>query len=189
MWDIGRLIDKEDTFWQYDIQFERQGNVQQFSRADAIETSRLIEELSRGTENVNVHQTLKATTVEGLQQPAHDGLEKSSEFDDSSNEDYVVDQFIDDEYSMDDYVVEDEVQVDHEVGNETNTECELSATTSKKRGKRRRQEEDQNVSNTMEEDFIRECLNYGNIGSTESENKKFRNKYIDFNYERDMRRP
>ncbi|KAI5654284.1 hypothetical protein M9H77_31471 [Catharanthus roseus] len=145
----GKVVVAASSDWQ--------GNVQQFSRADAIETSRLIEELSRGTENVNVHQTLKATTVEGLQQPAHDGLEKSSEFDDSSNEDYVVDQFIDDEYSMDDYVVEDEVQVDHEVGNETNTECELSATTSKKRGKRRRQEEDQNC---ISEEFKVEISKY-----------------------------
>lgn len=43
--------------------------------------------------NLNVTQTSRATTTEDLQQPAYDGLEKSYEFDESSDKDYVVDQF------------------------------------------------------------------------------------------------
>ncbi|KAI5654451.1 hypothetical protein M9H77_31638 [Catharanthus roseus] len=40
----------------------------------------------------------------------------------SFDEDYVIDPFIDDdEYCMDDYVVEEEVKVEHEVRNEINT--------------------------------------------------------------------
>ncbi|KAI5669331.1 hypothetical protein M9H77_19184 [Catharanthus roseus] len=127
---------------KYDIEFERQesarkGNVQQSSRAYAAESSTPVEELHKGIENVNVQQISRATTI-----TENDGLKESFEFDDSSNEDYMVDQFIDDdEYCMDDYVVEEEVQVEHKVGNEINTECEPSAATSKKRGKRKRQEE------------------------------------------------
>ncbi|KAI5672733.1 hypothetical protein M9H77_13097 [Catharanthus roseus] len=65
-------------------------------------------------------------------------LQKSSEFDDSFDEDYVVDQFNDDQkYCMDDYVVEEEVQVEHEVGNKINTECEPSVATSKKEARER----------------------------------------------------
>ncbi|KAI5647807.1 hypothetical protein M9H77_33812 [Catharanthus roseus] len=122
--------------------------------------------------------TARATTVTDLQQPAHDVLEENSEFDDSYDEDYVVDRFSDnDEYCMDDYVVEEEVQVEHEVGNEINTECEPSVATSKRTRKRRRQEEGQNVNNPIEEDFIEECPNYGNSGSSDGENEDLRNSH------------
>ncbi|KAI5648568.1 hypothetical protein M9H77_34573 [Catharanthus roseus] len=107
---IGEIEDENAQL--YDIEFEsqelaRQGNVQQFSKADTAETSTPVEEL---------HKVLNI-----------------------SDEDYVVDQFSDDdEYCMDDYIVEEEVQIEHEVRNEINTECEPSAATSKRRGKKTR---------------------------------------------------
>ncbi|KAI5672307.1 hypothetical protein M9H77_12671 [Catharanthus roseus] len=56
---------------------------------------------------------------------------ESYAFDERSDGDYMVDQFSGDyEYCIDDYVVEEEVQVEHEVGNEINTECKPSAATS-----------------------------------------------------------
>ncbi|KAI5666432.1 hypothetical protein M9H77_16285 [Catharanthus roseus] len=73
IWDIVRLTDDDDddTLWQYGIEFERQepatqGNVQQSSRADTDETLTLVEKTHKGTENVNVQQTSRATTVKDL---------------------------------------------------------------------------------------------------------------------------